>query len=67
MFFSLNVRFFIRGGSSTDFAEVIVSLGERTLKFKESLHTEEAIKTALILLFIKILGYDIIQSFRSHS
>lgn len=58
-FFSLKLRFFIRGGNAMDFAEAIVALGERALKLKESLHTEEATKTALILPFIKLLGYDI--------
>lgn len=37
-----------------DFSESIVALGERALKLKESLHTEEATKTALILPFIKL-------------
>lgn len=42
-----------------DFAEAITALGERVRKLKESLNTEEATKTALILPFIKALGYDI--------
>lgn len=42
-----------------DFAEAMAILSERARKLKGSLNTEEATKTALILPFIKELGYDI--------
>lgn len=42
-----------------DFGEAIAALGEKAQKLKGSLATEEATKTALVLPFIKELGYDI--------
>jgi hypothetical protein len=42
-----------------DFKDSIIQLSERASKLKESLSTEEATKTALILPFIQALGYDI--------
>lgn len=42
-----------------DFAEAITALSEKAQKLKGNLATEEATKTALILPFIKELGYDI--------
>lgn len=42
-----------------DFAETMAALGERAQKLKGNLITEEATKTALVLPFIKELGYDI--------
>lgn len=42
-----------------DFKDQIKILGERASKLKESIATEEATKTAIILPFIQSLGYDI--------
>ena len=42
-----------------DFKDVIIQLSERALKLKESLLTEEATKTALVMPFINALGYDV--------
>lgn len=42
-----------------DFSEAMAALGERAQKLKGNLNTEEATKTALVLPFIKELGYDI--------
>lgn len=42
-----------------DFAEAMGSLSDRAQKLRANLKTEEATKTALILPFIKELGYDI--------
>lgn len=42
-----------------DFKDQIRQLGERVAKLKESILTEEATKTALILPFIQCLGYDV--------
>ena len=42
-----------------DFAEVINALAERAQKIKSNLNTEEATKNALVLPFIKALGYDV--------
>jgi hypothetical protein len=42
-----------------DFRDEIKSLGERVIKMKEQLGTEEATKTAIIMPFIKSLGYDV--------
>ena len=42
-----------------DFKDQIKVLGERASKLKESIATEEATKTAIILPFIQSLGYDI--------
>lgn len=42
-----------------DFSEEIKSLADRAQKVKGTLNTEEATKTALILPFIRALGYDV--------
>lgn len=42
-----------------DFAEEITTLAAKAQKIKGQLSTEEATKTALVLPFIKALGYDI--------
>ncbi len=42
-----------------DFAEAITALRERAIKMRGRLNTEEATKTALVLPFIKELGYDV--------
>lgn len=41
-----------------DFKDIILQLSERAGKLKDSLQTEEATKTSLILPFIQALGYD---------
>jgi len=42
-----------------DFADQIHELAARVTKLKEHFETEEATKTALVLPFLQILGYDI--------
>ncbi|MDR2026506.1 MAG: type I restriction enzyme HsdR N-terminal domain-containing protein [Prevotellaceae bacterium] len=42
-----------------DFKDVINQLAGRTAKVKDSLQTEEATKTALIMPFLQALGYDV--------
>jgi hypothetical protein len=42
-----------------DFKDAIKQLSERVEKLKDSLQTEEATKTALIMPFIQSLGYDV--------
>lgn len=42
-----------------DFKDQIKQIGDRVLKLKEQIHTEEATKNAFILPFIQALGYDI--------
>lgn len=42
-----------------DFKDQIKILGDRVIKIKDSISTEEATKTALVLPFIQTLGYDI--------
>jgi len=44
---------------SHEFSTAIKALGEKAIRIRESLKTEEATKTALILPFIHALGYDI--------
>lgn len=46
-----------------DFSEAIGALAERVQKLRNNLTTEEATKTALVLPFIKELGYDIFDPF----
>jgi hypothetical protein len=41
-----------------DFKDIILQLSERVIKLKDSLSTEEATKTSLVLPFIQALGYD---------
>ncbi|MFD2570166.1 type I restriction endonuclease [Spirosoma soli] len=42
-----------------DFKDQIKQLGDRVARLKESIQTEEATKTALILPFLQTLGYDV--------
>lgn len=44
---------------SIDFKDKIKQLSERVQNLKESIHTEEATKNALIMPFIQALGYDV--------
>jgi hypothetical protein len=42
-----------------DFKDQIKQLGDRVVRLKDSIQTEEATKTALILPFLNTLGYDV--------
>ena len=42
-----------------DFKDELKQLGERVTKLKDQIQTEEATKNALIMPFIKALGYDV--------
>ncbi|MDY0239439.1 MAG: type I restriction endonuclease [Bacteroidales bacterium] len=42
-----------------DFKDAVKQLGERILKLKKQIKTEEATKNAFILPFLQILGYDV--------
>jgi len=42
-----------------DFKDQIKQFSERVIKLKDSIHTEEATKNALIMPFLQILGYDV--------
>lgn len=42
-----------------DFKDQIKQLGERVIKLKDNVATEEATKNALIMPFIQTLGYDV--------
>ncbi len=42
-----------------DFKDQIKFLGERIMKLKDQVHTEEATKNAFIMPFIRELGYDV--------
>jgi hypothetical protein len=42
-----------------DFKDQIKQLGERVIKLKDQIQTEEATKNALIMPFIQTLGYDV--------
>jgi predicted type IV restriction endonuclease len=42
-----------------DFKDQIKHLGDRVVRLKDSIQTEEATKTALILPFLNVLGYDV--------
>jgi hypothetical protein len=42
-----------------DFKDQIKQLGERVVKLKDQLQTEEATKNAFIMPFLQILGYDV--------
>lgn len=42
-----------------EFKEQIKQLGEKVLKLKDQIHTEEATKSAFVMPFIQILGYDL--------
>lgn len=41
------------------FTEQLKALSERTLNLKDTLNTEEATKTALVMPFFQLLGYDV--------
>lgn len=45
--------------SNIDFKDLIKGLGERVVKLKEQVTTEEATKNAFIMPFIQCLGYDV--------
>ncbi|MES2516450.1 MAG: type I restriction endonuclease [Bacteroidota bacterium] len=42
-----------------DFKDLIKQLGDRVIKLKDQVHTEEATKNAFIMPFIRELGYDV--------
>lgn len=46
-----------------DFKDQIRMLGERVMKLKDQVNTEEATKNAFIMPFIKELGYDVFNPF----
>lgn len=46
-----------------DFKDQIKQLGDRVARLKDSIQTEEATKTALILPFLQTLGYDVFNPF----
>lgn len=46
-----------------DFKDSIKLLSDRVIKLKDSIHTEEATKNALIMPFIQTLGYDVFNPF----
>ncbi len=46
-----------------DFKDQIKQLGDRVTRLKDSIQTEEATKTALILPFLQTLGYDVFDPF----
>jgi predicted type IV restriction endonuclease len=46
-----------------DFKDQIKLLGDRVLKLKDQVNTEEATKNAFIMPFIKELGYDVFNPF----
>lgn len=42
-----------------DFKDTLKQFCDRVVKLKDSIHTEEATKNALIMPFIQMLGYDV--------
>jgi hypothetical protein len=46
-----------------DFKDQIKQLGERVVRLKDSIQTEEATKNALIMPFLQTLGYDVFNPF----
>ncbi|MFD1139897.1 type I restriction endonuclease [Larkinella insperata] len=46
-----------------DFKDQIKQLGERVARLKDSILTEEATKTALVMPFLTTLGYDVFNPF----
>lgn len=42
-----------------DFSEKIVQFSKRVQNLKDQINTEEATKTALIMPFFQMLGYDV--------
>lgn len=48
-----------KNNNDMDFKDTLQQLSDRVLKLKETIKTEEATKTALIMPFISALGYDV--------
>ncbi|QJW89957.1 restriction endonuclease [Spirosoma taeanense] len=46
-----------------DFKDHIKQLGDRVTRLKDSILTEEATKTALVMPFLNVLGYDVFNPF----
>lgn len=46
-----------------DFKDIIKQLGERVIKLKDQIQTEEATKNAFVMPFINALGYDVFNPF----
>lgn len=42
-----------------DFKDQIKVLGDKVIKLKDQIQTEEATKSAFIMPFIQLLGYDV--------
>lgn len=42
-----------------DFKDTLKQFSDRVVKLKDSIHTEEATKNALVMPFIQMLGYDV--------
>ncbi|HPH00239.1 MAG TPA: hypothetical protein PK502_05160 [Tenuifilaceae bacterium] len=42
-----------------EFKDQIKQLGEKVLKLRDQILTEEATKSAFVLPFIQVLGYDV--------
>jgi len=42
-----------------DFKDQLRQYIDRVVKLKDSIHTEEATKNALIMPFLQVLGYDV--------
>ena len=42
-----------------DFKDLIKQIGDRVIKLKDQIHTEEATKNAFIMPFLQALGYDV--------
>lgn len=42
-----------------DFKDTLKQFSDRVVKLRDSIHTEEATKNALIMPFIQMLGYDV--------
>jgi len=45
-----------------DFKDQIKQLGDRVVKLKDQIQTEEATKNAFIMPFLQSLGYDVIPA-----
>jgi len=60
-FISLKNEYYIYKlkNKNMDFKDSLKQLGERVIKLKDSIKTEEATKNALIMPFIQCLGYDV--------
>jgi len=46
-----------------DFKDLIKQIGDRVIKLKDQIHTEEATKNAFIMPFLQALGYDVFNPF----